>query len=121
MFATYAAPRAFSRFGAGNPNVNIYENEKELFLEVELPGFKREEVGLEVANRILTIRTPAVKAEREGYSLKYAERGDDEVVRSFRLGPNVEAEKVQARFVNGLLLVTVPKHPESQARKVEIG
>lgn len=114
------SPRSYSRFGINNQSVNIYSNEKELLLEVELPGFKREEVTLEVANQVLTIKTPEASVQRQGYDQDYAERGSSSVERSFRLGSNVDAEKIQARFENGLLLVTLPKHPETQARKVEI-
>ena len=120
MFATCTTPRDYSRYQAGNPNVNIYDNEKELLLEVELPGFKREEVSLEVTNHVLTIKTAQGSVERQGYALEYAERDGLGIERSFRLGSNVDAEKIQARFENGLLLVTVPKHPQAQARKVEI-
>jgi HSP20 family protein len=103
-----------------SPGVNIYENNTEVLLEVELPGRKREDVSVEVVERSLKISASAAETEREGYESSYRERRRGAIERSFRLGSDLETEKVQARFENGLLLVSIPKHATAQARKIEV-
>jgi HSP20 family protein len=103
-----------------SPGVNIYENAKEVLLEVELPGRKREDVSVEVTERTLKISAPDAAVEREGYESIARERRRGAFERSFRLGADLQADKIQARFENGLLLLSIPKHEKAQARKVEI-
>jgi HSP20 family protein len=105
---------------AYNPGVNIYENATEVLLEVELPGRKREDVTVEVVDRTLKISAKDADTRREGYEASYSERRRGALERSFRLGPDLESDKVQARFENGLLLLSVPKLATAQARKIEV-
>jgi HSP20 family protein len=103
-----------------SPGVNIYENNAEVLLEVELPGRKREDVQVEVVERTLKISAKDANTAREGFEASYVERRRGELERSFRLGTDLESDKIQARFENGLLLLSIPKHAASQARKIEV-
>ncbi|MES2201892.1 MAG: Hsp20/alpha crystallin family protein [candidate division FCPU426 bacterium] len=120
MYVSCATPRSFSGYTSGL-NVNIFENDKEMLLEAALPGRKREELTLEVSEKVLTIKVPGISVEREGFQLEYSEHSRGDLERSFKLGPNLDTTKIQARFENGLLLISIPKQPEAQSRKVEIG
>jgi HSP20 family molecular chaperone IbpA len=100
--------------------VSVFENEKEVLLEVELPGYRREEIGLEVKESTLRISAPAKDKVREGYSLKYRERGSRDLERRFKLGGDLEASAIQARLENGILQVSVPRSEEAKTRRVEI-
>ena len=115
---TYATCRPAAVSSA--PGVNLYENDKEILLEVELPGRKREDVSVEVAESILSISAKDAVTEREGFEISYRERSRAAFERSFRLGSDLDAAKIQARFENGLLLLSVPKHEKAQPKKVEI-
>lgn len=103
------------------PGVNIYENASAVLLEVELPGRKREDVNVEVAERMLKISARDASTEREGFEASYIERRRAGLERSFRLGADLDSDKIQARYENGLLLLEIPKHAAAQPRKVEIG
>jgi HSP20 family molecular chaperone IbpA len=103
-----------------NPGVNIYENATEVLLEVELPGRKREDVSVEVVDRTLTISAKDADTERDGYEASYRERRRGSLQRSFRLGTDLETDKVHARYENGLLLLSIPKQVAAQARKIEV-
>ena len=102
------------------PGVNIYEKPTEVLLEIELPGRKREDVSVEVVERVLKISSKDAATDREGYEASYLERRRGAIERSFRLGADLEPEKIQARFENGLLLLSIPKQAAAAARKVEI-
>ena len=103
-----------------NPGVNIYENNNEVLLEIELPGRKREDVNVELVDRTLKISAKDADTQREGYQASYTERRRMALERSFRLGADLESEKIQARFENGLLLLNIPKQAAAQSRKVEV-
>lgn len=103
-----------------SPGVNIYENATDVLLEVELPGRRREEVSVEVIERTLKISAKEALTEREGYASVTRERSRGAFERSFGLGADLEVEKIQARFENGLLLLSIPRHEKAQPRKVEI-
>ena len=105
---------------AYSPGVNIFENAAEVLLEVELPGRKREDVNVEVVEQTLTISAKEAVTEREGFESGYFERKRGPVERSFRLGADLDSSKVQARFENGLLLLSIPKHAAAQPRKIDI-
>jgi HSP20 family protein len=103
------------------PNVNLYENEKEVVLEMELPGVSKENVSLEIKDDMLIIaarpRDPQVP---QGYEVVYQERSLNAFERSFRLGQELLRDKIQARFENGLLIVSLSKAEKAQPKKIEI-
>jgi HSP20 family protein len=103
-----------------SPGVNIFEKDSEILLEVELPGRKREDVNVEVVDRTLKISAKEAVTDREGFEASYVERSRGAIERSFRLGADLEPGKVQARFENGLLLLSIPKQATAQPHKVEI-
>lgn len=111
----------YGPFVASNtPGVNLYENDKELLLEIELPGRKREDVQVEVLQNTLQVSAKDAVTDREGFETSYSERRRGAFERKFKLGADLQAEKIQARFENGLLILSVPKHERAAAHKVEI-
>jgi HSP20 family protein len=115
---TYASCRPAALSSA--PGVNLYENDKEILLEIELPGRKRGEISVEVADNTLRISAQDAVTDREGFEVSYRERSRAAFERSFKLGSDLDAAKIQARFENGLLLLGIPKHEKAQPKKVEI-
>lgn len=82
-------------------------------LEIDLPGFKRDEINIDLSEDYLH-----VKAETEDEERSF--RGV--VEHRFRLPKDVDSSGVNARFENGVLRLSVPKRPEEHAevRKIEI-
>ncbi len=103
------------------PAVNIKENDKEVILEAEMVGLGKDEVGVDVSEDTLTIT--GSKKERntpKGYELIYSERCDYEYERAFVLGNEVDRGKINAKYDNGILRITLPKSEEVQPKKIEI-
>ncbi len=92
------------------PAVDIVENEKSFRITAELPGMKKEDVEVSVAEGLLTI-TGEKKEEREekekGYYL--SERRFGTFQRAFQLPRLADSDRIEAKFENGVLTVTVPK------------
>jgi len=103
------------------PAVDVREEETRYLMEVELPGMSDKDIELKVEDNILTLSSKKEEAKEEkknGFLIR--ERRQAEFCRTFVLPKDVDREQVHAEFKNGLLLVSVPKKPEAQPRKIEV-
>jgi HSP20 family protein len=117
-------------FGRGDgttswsPAVDVRESDKEVRIEVELPGIKPEEVELTSENGVLTIRGEKRGERKEGdeqnrYHL--VERSYGSFVRSFQLPQGLDESKIEASYNDGILSVHIPKTALPQPRRIQIG
>jgi HSP20 family protein len=109
--------------GWGVYAVDVREDADHLYVEAELPGFKKEEVDITLENRVLTISAERKLEKKEGekggeYLLN--ERRYTRFLRSFTLPTTVDDQGVDARLDNGILFVTLNKRPETKPRKVTV-
>lgn len=90
---------------------DIREYEDGYQLEIDLPGFKKEEVKIELKNGNLTIHAAKTLDKEEKKEGKYIrqERYSGNMSRSFYVGENVKVQDVQAKFENGILTLDIPK------------
>ena len=110
-------------FEGGNvPMVDVREEEEQYILEAELPGMSEKDVDVRVEDNMLTLKSAKEEENEgrndEGYLVR--ERRSRSFSRSFVLPKDVDRDKVEARFKNGLLTLTMPKSAESKARQIEI-
>jgi HSP20 family protein len=106
---------------AWTPACDIFETEKAIVLNVELPGLKKEEVSVSIENNLLTIhgeRKFQEETKRENYYR--VERNYGEFFRSFTLANYIDPAKILAEFKEGLLQVSLPKREEAKPKQVEI-
>lgn len=101
--------------------INLYETDKELVLEATLPGFSPEEVDIEVQNNTVVIRAEHTE-EREEKERDYhiRERRYGKFYRQVALPVEVNADKAQAEFKNGVVVVHFPKAEQAKPRKIKI-
>jgi HSP20 family protein len=103
-------------FGQSLPAVNIHESSKEFNLEFAAPGFKKEDFKVRVDDNILTIN--AEKQEEKNEEAKRYTRKEfsyNSFSRSFALPENINSEKIDAKYINGILKLSVPKLAETKA------
>ncbi len=100
------------------PSVDIYEKENNVFFEVEVPGFKKEDLKVDVKGRIVTIRGEHLEEKTENRNTFRKERIYGKFERSFQL--DFEADDVNAKYENGILIVEIPKAQASKAKQIEI-
>lgn len=103
------------------PPVDIVETEQAYEVRAELPGVQKDDVQLSVENNVLTL-TGERKLEKDVNKENYhrIERLYGTFSRSFTLPSKVDAERVEAKYENGLLTVVIPKAAEARPRKIEI-
>ncbi len=99
--------------------VDIHEDNENLYVEAELPGFKREEINVNIEQGVLTINAQR-KAEEAKSGQHLKERTYTRISRRFSLPTTVNTDKVQARLGNGVLSLQMPKREEVKPRKIEV-
>src|SRR5687767_433954 len=104
--------------GATLPAVNVMETNDDFKIEVAAPGMKRGDFRVELDNNVLTISSQREeKAEEKDAEGNYTRRefSYQSFQRSFSLpGNKVIGDKISARYVDGILHVTVPKSEEAK-------
>jgi HSP20 family protein len=99
----------------------MYQTEDEVVLKASLPGFKPEQVQVNVTGDVLTIKGEA-REEQETQERAYhvRERRWGSFERSLMLPSGVAADKARADFENGILTVTLPKAEEARPKTISI-
>lgn len=104
------------------PPVDIYETEgREVVLQVDAPGLRREDIDVTVENNTLTIRgerrrDPGVDEER----YHRVERAYGTFSRSFTLPNTLDGTKVRAEYRDGVLTIVLPLREEARPRQIQV-
>lgn len=112
-----------SRGFALSPSMDVKETGKEIVIETELPGLEEKDISLTVQNGVLTIEgEKKLDYDEEKQNYHVMERRYGSFKRSLRLPDTIDDTKIDARFDNGVLKVTLPKRPElaGEQHKIEI-
>ena len=92
------------------PKVDIIENEKAFELHVAVPGLSKEDFNIELNKNLLTISGERkLSSEKKDTNYHSIETQYGSFSRSFTLPENVDAEKINAKYNNGILELMVPK------------
>lgn len=104
-----------------NPEIDVRETETEIVVEAELPGIDQKDVNVSIKDNVLTLKGEK-KMEKEEKEANYyrAERTYGSFMRSFSLPTLVVADKVGARYRNGVLTVTLPKAEEVKPKEIPV-
>jgi HSP20 family protein len=119
---------AFTRpFGSGNggwsstPAIDLYQTDDDVVVKAALPGFKADEVQINVHGDMLTLKGETKQTEEmkeKTYHLREHRWGSFE--RSITLPTTVVADKAKAEFENGILTITLPKAEEVRPKTITV-
>lgn len=102
----------------GQMKCDIYEKDGKYNIEMDIPGYEKEDVSIEVDNGVLTVSASKSKEdEDEGKNYIRRERYSGTFSRSFTLGSDIDTDNIDAEFVKGMLKITVPKVEEKSSKK----
>lgn len=103
------------------PPVDIFENEKEFVVKLEIPEVKKEDVKLTIEDGVLTI-TGERKAEKEekGKRFHRIERTYGTFLRSFTVPWDADETKITADFKDGMLNVHMQKSEKAKPKTIEV-
>jgi HSP20 family molecular chaperone IbpA len=102
------------------PAVDIFENESGITVQADMPGVSRERLEIQVDRDTLAIEGRADIPMPEGMEALYADVRSTRYQRSFSLSSELDAEKVDASFKDGVLTLRIPKREQYQPRKIEV-
>lgn len=116
----------FSATSTTVPSVNIKETTDNFEVEVAAPGMDKKDFNITLDGNLLTISSSKqTKDEKQEHNYTRREFSYQSFQRSFELSKDVvDADKINARYDNGLLLLTIPKKEEVKQkapRQIEIG
>jgi len=101
--------------------VDVREDADHIYVDVELPGFKKEEVDITLENQTLTISAERQeKSEEKKGDYLLNERRYNRFLRSFTLPPTVDEKKVDAKLNDGMLSIMLNKREETKPRKISV-
>jgi HSP20 family protein len=104
------------------PPVDICETADQLCFQIEVPGFKENELTLRAENGILTVEGERkFEDEKKDKNFHRVERSYGRFVRSFTLPSNISTENVKASLNDGILTIEMPKREEAKPKSIPIG
>lgn len=102
------------------PPADIHETAEGITLQVDLPGHDPKAIEVKVENDTLTLRSERKVERSDKDGARRLERGFGVYARSFVLPRTVDASRVEARYDNGVLTLTLPRREEARPRVVEV-
>ena len=103
------------------PAVDVYEDEHNVTLKIEVPGIDEKDIDVRIENNTLTVHGERkIEKEEKEENYRRVERQYGSFTRTFNLPPTVDAEKVQADYDRGVLKVTLPKKAEAKPKQIKV-
>ena len=102
------------------PLVDVWEDEEGLHFAVYLPGIEPDQVEVTAEEETLTVKAERPFEKQENVAYHRVEGPYGTFVRSFAIPPIYDLSKVQAKFKNGVLYLSVPRAEETKPRKIQV-
>jgi len=108
--------------GSFVPPVDVYEDEQNLILKLEVPGVNEADLNVSVENNTLTIQGERkFEKEEKEENFHRIERRYGSFLRTFKLPNTVDSDKVEASYDKGILKITLAKRAEAKPRQIKVG
>lgn len=122
LFGDFFGPVGATAATSGRlfPALNVWEKDDTLFVEAEVPGLKTDDLDISVIGGQLVIKGRRADFEEQGVAFHRRERGVGEFTRTIELPIDVNADDVQAKLNDGVLLLTLPKAEAAKPRKIQV-
>jgi HSP20 family protein len=107
---------------SGNwPSVEISDNDKQIKVTAEVPGLEEKDIEIFLVDGVLTLKGEK-RTQLEDKERQFSERYYGHFERRIPLGFEVEEDKIDARFKNGVLTIVLPKteKAQSQVKRIEV-
>jgi HSP20 family protein len=114
---------SFGDMPGGNwtPAVDVEEKNGKYILKAELPGFKKDDIHVELKNGYLTLSGERImEHEEKKKNYRKVERAYGSFERSFRVPDGVKHKDIQVRFKNGILELTLPAMEDAKHKAIEV-
>ena len=117
LFKDEQNARSWSTF---NPAANISETPESFFVQMDIPGTKKEEIQIQLEDGFLTISGDRNLLRRENEKFLNSERWNGKFQRVFRIATGVKSDLIKASYLNGVLEVEIPKAEEGKKKTISV-
>jgi HSP20 family protein len=124
LFENFAETSGTEQLARGTfvPPVDIYEDEHNLVLKLEIPGVNEDDLNVSLENNTLSVSGERkFEKEEKEENFHRIERRFGSFTRTFRLPNTVDPEKVEAGYDKGILKVTLGKRAEAKPKQIKVG
>jgi len=124
FFENFAEGSGKDQLTAGTfvPPVDVYDDEHNLILKLEVPGVNEEDLNVSVENDTLTIQGERkFEKEEKEENFHRIERRYGSFTRTFKLPNTVDSDKVEASYEKGILKITLAKRAEAKPKQIKVG
>jgi HSP20 family protein len=112
---------SFFNFEDTYPKVDMKENESEITLKCELPGMNKDNINVEMKDSHLILSGERKTEEVTGDErIHRTEISYGKFLRSFYIPADIDAERIEATFKDGILIIVLPKTESERAKKIEV-
>jgi len=103
------------------PPVDVYEDEHNVTLKIEVPGIDEKDIDVQIENNLLTVHGERkFEKEEKEENFRRVERQYGSFTRSFTLPNTVNPEQVQARYDKGILKIQLAKKAEAKPKQIKV-
>jgi HSP20 family protein len=103
------------------PPVDIYEDEHNITLKLEVPGIDEKDIDVRIENTTLTVHGERkIEKEEKEENFRRVERQYGEFTRSFTLPSSVDPGQVSAHYDKGVLKINLAKKAEAKPKQIEV-
>jgi HSP20 family protein len=121
-FETFAGDRELRTAPSGVfPPINVTQDPERFYVRAELPGVSASELSISaLQNRLSISGKREIPAEHERVSYHRKERPEGTFNRTVTLPMPIDAERIEARYADGILTLTLPKAEEAKPRQIAV-
>ncbi|MFP4557087.1 MAG: Hsp20/alpha crystallin family protein [Bacteroidales bacterium] len=110
----YASTNAGANSNENLPSVNIIEDAEEYRINLAVPGYKKDEISINIDNDQLIFEANPMNEEKESFTYMVKEFSKNPFKRTFTLGKTVDTSKVEAKHNEGILTIVLAKKEEAK-------
>ncbi len=108
------------RVVGGFPRTNMYDNGDSFTVIAEMPGVAKEDLEIRIQGNYLELTGSRKSQAPEGYKSHRIERDSSSFTKSFTLGADVDADRIEAVLKDGLLTLVMPKAESAKPKQITI-
>src|ERR1700686_2786816 len=103
------------------PPVDVYEDEHNVTLKIEVPGIDEKDIDVRIENNTLAVHGERkIEKEEKEENYRRVERQYGSFTRTFTLPTTVDSEKVSANYDKGVLKIALPKKAEAKPKQIKV-
>jgi HSP20 family protein len=102
------------------PVSDVFETDEAFFISADMPGTSSDAIDLCVEGQTLTVHARVQPRYDSNARAWLGEYGVGDFRRAFRIGENVDTERIDADYQNGVLTIRLPKHQDARPRRIEV-